>query len=133
MEARKCRESNSSRLNFDKICDGFEQELKKLCKAHCGKGAELYRDSCTVRIYFCVLSISHAYLKWHHGFFARATVFDERKGRELGEADFFTPPSTHPNETLCRSSTRLICARSAHYPKMASSFDLNNFNLNVAD
>ncbi|XP_078358649.1 uncharacterized protein LOC144643318 [Oculina patagonica] len=37
--AGKCRASNSSQLNIDKTCDEFEQELKKLCDAHCGKAS----------------------------------------------------------------------------------------------
>ena len=34
----KCRSSNSSHLNLDKICTDFDQKLKKLCSAHSGKG-----------------------------------------------------------------------------------------------
>ena len=34
----KCRRSNSSYLNVDKICNDFEEKLKRLCTAHCAKG-----------------------------------------------------------------------------------------------
>ena len=34
----KCRRSNSSHVNVDKICTDLDQKLKKLCSAHSGKG-----------------------------------------------------------------------------------------------